>query len=416
MWTIYVCDVRNGLRAIAPGSVHCAITSPPYWRLRDYGVAGQIGMEATPDEYVANLVEIFEAMKPVLRPDAVFWLNIGDTYIGKGGGGAGGSYGAERRAYRNRTVRSGQPTNLKIGELALVPERLALKLQDAGWFMRSQIRWHKPNAMPESAPDRCARDDEAVWMLSVSRRHYFDRLGEMFPASKNTHSRGHGLNPKALAWDERLIRQNARFRQNVNGLTAERRCRTMWSINTAGYAGAHFAVFPPALPARCLRLTTSPVGVCATCGQPLERMFRRDRFPTRPGNKTKIGQVSLHTASPYHRHNGSIVGNRDPLRHVTTYETTGWAAACGCSGAIVRPAPPIVLDPFGGAMSTGVACLRRGSRFVAIELNSEYAQIGHERLLSEWDRLQHEQRVDRVAKRRLARRGIDERTLFPLES
>jgi DNA modification methylase len=386
-WTIYIGDVRDGLARLQPGSVHAAVTSPPYWRLRDYGVAGQLGMESTPQDYVINLASIFARLWDILREDATLWVNIGDTYIGKGGGGAGGTYGAERRAYRDRTVRTGSVGGFKTGELALVPERFSIAMQSTGWWLRSRITWHKRNAMPESAPDRCGRDDEPLFMLARGRKHYFDRLGVTFPASANTHSRGHGLNPKAKQWDEKLDRSNARFRRHVNGVMSVRRCRTTWDIPTVPYRGAHFAAFPPALPERCLRLTTSRAGCCPICGSPLRRMVHSVRKPTRPGNATKlIGEAA----------DSAVSGNRDPERHVTDYVTTGWEPTCRCVTDLDHNyALPVVLDPFAGVCSTGVAALRLGCRFIGCELNPEYAQAGHQRLLAEWAQLQLNAQRDR---------------------
>lgn len=181
-YTIHVGDCLQELQTLPDESVHCCITSPPYFGLRDYGMAGQIGLEQTPTEFVARLVEVFREVRRVLRDDGTLWVNMGDSYASIAGGYAPeGSAGKHDIVSRNTrgAVRRGHRRNpaegLKQKDLMGIPWRLAFALQDDGWYLRQDIIWHKPNPMPESVRDRCTKAHEYLFLLSKSPRYHFDQ-------------------------------------------------------------------------------------------------------------------------------------------------------------------------------------------------------------------------------------------------
>ena len=180
MNTILCGDVLEKLKEMSDESVHCIVTSPPYFGLRDYGVKGQIGLEKTPEEYVSKLVEVFHEVRRVLRNDGTLWLNLGDSYamssIRGGTKPFSGNVGAHA-GYVEGSVRFGKrsiPNGLKAKDLIGIPWRVAFALQADGWYLRQDIIWAKPNPMPESVTDRCTKSHEYIFMLSKSPKYYYD--------------------------------------------------------------------------------------------------------------------------------------------------------------------------------------------------------------------------------------------------
>lgn len=238
------------LRSMPDESVNCCITSPPYWGLRDYGVTGQLGLEKTPEEYVAKLVEIFREVRRVLRNDGTLWLNLGDSYWNTNG---------FARADKNwqRNGRNNAPANdrtlpkheiLKVKDLVGIPWRVAFALQADGWYLRQDIIWHKPNPMPESVTDRCTKAHEYIFLLSKSARYYYDA-----DAIKE---------PSIWAEDNRSGLGNIRYGGKRNGdpgtgqdsfvtITENRNRRSVWTVTTKPFKEAHFATFPPDLIEPC---------------------------------------------------------------------------------------------------------------------------------------------------------------------
>ncbi len=215
-------DAMNVLTRLPPQSVQCVVTSPPYWGLRDYGIEGQIGLEETLPQFINRLVCVFAESKRVLRDDGVLWLNIGDGYTS---GNRGYRAPDKKNPARAMSVRPDTPEGLKPKDLMGIPWRLALALQEDGWYLRSDIVWHKPNAMPESVKDRPSRSHEYLFMLTKSERYFYDYQAALEPA--------------------------------LNGTSRNR--RSVWSIHTQATEHAHYAVFPPALIEPCV-LSTSHVG------------------------------------------------------------------------------------------------------------------------------------------------------------
>lgn len=221
------------------------------------------------------------------------------------------------------------------------------------------------------------KNHEYVFMFSKSGRYYYDAEAVKEAVSGTTHGRGEGRGEKSRT-DHGAVRvkQNASFAGATAGLVGRRHLRSVWKISTHSFRGAHFATYPPELPRRCIKASTSGKGCCPACGAPWRRLVERSRVATRPGSDTKV--VERPDGDPRRLHCG-IVGNRDPLRHVTTTRTLGWEPTCRC-GAGLEPVPAVILDPFSGAGTTGVAAVGLGRRYIGVELNPEYAAMADRRL------------------------------------
>lgn len=219
--TIFQGDAITVLRRLPSGSVKCVVTSPPYWGLRDYGIDDQIGLELTMPQFIQKLVAVFAEVRRVLADDGTLWLNIGDGYTS---GNRGYRATDKKNPARAMAVRPDTPEGLKPKDLMGIPWRLAFALQDDGWYLRTDIIWNKPNAMPESVKDRPNRSHEFLFMFSKSEKY---------------------------SYNSEAVKQAA----DGGGL---RNLRTVWNINTKPYAGAHFATFPPELIRPCIKASTEP--------------------------------------------------------------------------------------------------------------------------------------------------------------
>ena len=265
---LYPGDCLGTLRGLPAGVARCCVTSPPYWGLRDYGVDGQLGLEPTPDAYVARLVEVFREVRRVLTDDGTLWLNLGDSYVRAQETNvpqtkhptcsfpehskAGSSDGAVGRADRPGTRAGGKPKDL-VG----IPWRVAFALQADGWYLRSDIIWAKPNPMPESVRDRPTKAHEYVFLLAKRERYYYDAgaIAEEAIHAGETVTNANGKNG-----------QMGQFGQTRRGFLRDggvkvkdtRNARSVWSIATRPYPEAHFATFPEELPSRCLRAGSAP--------------------------------------------------------------------------------------------------------------------------------------------------------------
>lgn len=214
-------DVLRVLRTLPDESVRCVVTSPPYWGLRSYGLDGQIGLEETLPEFIARLAAVFAEVRRILRSDGTLWLNLGDGYTS---GNRGYRAPDKKNPARAMSVRPDTPAGLKPKDLMGVPWRLAFALQEDGWYLRDDIIWHKPNAMPESVKDRPGRCHEYLFMLTKSEHYFYNQEAAQEAAE------GGGL----------------------------RNRRSVWSIHTKAFAGAHFATFPPDLVRPCIQFSTLP--------------------------------------------------------------------------------------------------------------------------------------------------------------
>jgi len=324
-------DCREVLASLPDRSVQCCITSPPYFGLRDYGIDGQIGLEQTPEAFVAEMVSVFREVRRVLRDDGTLWLNLGDSYAGAGYSNHQNTGGTQRddggkqkhtRAWREGSARAdgdvredgnirrnrngvGPVNGCKPKDLIGIPWRVAFALQADGWYLRQDIIWHKPNPMPESVTDRCTKAHEYVFLLSKSERYYFDGDAIRQPhAPKSLTHRGGGKAAGKTGQQDGLGKVasgnfgNWNKPRTIDPRGANR--RSVWTINTKPFKGAHFATFPTELVLPCV------------------------------------------------------------------------LAGCPASGS--------VLDPFNGAGTTGLVALSNGRNYIGIELNPEYVEITRQRL------------------------------------
>ena len=268
-YQVIIGDCIEGMRSLPDQSVHTCVTSPPYFGLRDYGMDGQIGLEATPDAFVARLVDVFREVRRVLRDDGTLWLNLGDSYVGatsqhKDGGSQGhnsviakktmGGIPSTGRGNRNRAL---YESGLAMKQLIGIPWRVAFALQADGWYLRQDIIWHKPNPMPESVTDRCTKAHEYVFLLSKGPRYYFDAEAIKEPAvTFGRQAPAVSSGPKHAAVDRSLIGPP----RNGDSYDREtRNRRSVWTVATKPFKGAHFATFPPDLIEPCI-LAGCPVG------------------------------------------------------------------------------------------------------------------------------------------------------------
>lgn len=311
---IEVGDCRETLRGMPDGSVHCVVTSPPYLGLRDYGAEGQIGLEATPAEFIAEMVGVFREARRVLRDDGTCWINMGDSYVTTPPGNKVNTPQGDGAFNRRMARQTGQGENveaifspgrasgLPAKSLMGMPWRLALALQDDGWLLRQDIIWHKPNPMPESVRDRCTKAHEYVFLLTKGPRYFYD--AEAIREAGTKRSPGNGPSGKHISAAE----SDPKFRTKANLYKippAETRNRhSVWTVPSEPFSGAHFATYPPKLIEPCI--------------------------------------------------------------------------LAGC------PRGGVVLDPFGGAGTTGLVAARHGRQAILCEINPAYAEMARERIAKEW--------------------------------
>lgn len=362
---------------------------------------GCLGLEPTPQLFVEHLVEVFREVRRVLRADGTVWLNLGDSYAtGAGkvgdhpGGGEQGSKWAGRpapdatsSAGRGRATRDGthagkhtgmaalgpmvQPNRmpipgLKPKDLVMIPARSALALQADGWWVRQDIIWQKPNPMPESVRDRCTKSHEYLFLLSKSEAYYFDADAIAEPAARPEGSGNKERKPASARGVP--VDTGGKSAGAVAGSVpwegATRNKRSVWTVTTQPFKEAHFATFPPALIEPCILASTSARGCCSKCGAPWEREI--DKTPA---------EVKA-PASEYGHGAGRNDGGRSMLVGASS-TTIGWQPTCGCGAGVV---PGTVLDPFGGAGTTGLVSDRLGRDAVLIELNPSYADMAQRRI------------------------------------
>jgi DNA modification methylase len=412
-------DCRDVLATLPAESVQCVVTSPPYYALRDYGTAQwdggdaacdhaakpakrgkaeytngqggsfasnlqawgdrdvstvyrdtcgkcgatrvdrQIGLEATPDEYLATMVAVFREVRRVLRRDGTCWVNMGDSYNANQGSGFNGNAGKPTASPR---VNSG----LAPKQLLMMPARLALALQADGWWIRSDIIWHKPNPMPESVTDRPTSAHEHVFMLTKSARYFYDADAVREEGAPESASRYNYAFTGDAPNSGKLSLQAPRGFRETNGT---RNLRNVWTIATAPYSEAHFATFPPALAERCIRAGTSERGCCSQCGKPWGRQTETGYIK----NPNTWGKSSAGRAVVTGSNNWDGGAYPNLCKQVTT---TGWAPSCACGADTV---PCTVLDPFAGAGTTLLVADRLQRDAIGIELNVAYTEMAMQR-------------------------------------
>lgn len=261
--TVLIGDALSLLKSVSDDFAQCCVTSPPYWGLRDYGVPGQLGREKTPEEYVVNIVAVFHEVRRVLAKTGTLWLNLGDSYTSRGRS----SRATDRKnPIREDNYRAPTPSGLKPKDLIGIPWMVAFALRADGWYLRSDIIWHKPNVMPESVTDRPTKSHEYLFLLSKSERYYYDSEAVREEAvGKTVHDlTGQGYSPpgQTPSCGNRKALHGptySRHRSSVPGgqdlrsvIDGKRNRRSVWTVPTAPFKGAHFATFPPALIEPCI--------------------------------------------------------------------------------------------------------------------------------------------------------------------
>ncbi|XBT42175.1 site-specific DNA-methyltransferase [Pseudomonas viridiflava] len=361
---ILVGDCIEMMRTLPDQSVHTCITSPPYFGLRDYGVDGQIGLEASPREFIDSLVAVFREVRRVLRDDGTIWVNMGDSYASKPNGPLGGGghktdapHVAVRTAHARRS--SQIPGGFKHKDLMGMPWRLAFALQDDGWYLRQDIVWAKPNPMPESVRDRCTKAHEYLFLLSKSPKYFFDQSAIREPA--NLTGKGSASTFRGGAYvDGSTFDNSSGGTRTVSGNVVPRNNGVGWGHGTDKTARQR------------------------------ERVSKRNSF----SRETK-----------YSSGNHGQTGQHRPDREDIDYDTTRnkrsvWTVATnGFKGAHFATFPPdlirpcvlagsprggMVLDPFGGAGTTALVAMQEGRQSVICELNPEYAALARQRLDTAW--------------------------------
>jgi DNA modification methylase len=250
-------DALTVLKTLPDESIHCCVTSPPYWGLRDYGCDGQIGLEQTPEAYVARMVEVFREVRRVLREDGTCWVNLGDSYCGGNTGNqsnVGQRYGKDGKGHIfRRDGKYAESIGLKPKDLVGVPWRVAFALQLDGWWLRQDIIWHKPNPMPESVRDRCTKAHEYVFLLTKSARYYYDAEAVREDSNGTWNSKkGFGGDSKKSQGDK-FLRTQGSGTYHEDAEKSGRNRRSVWTITTKPYSGAHFAVMPQDLVEPCIK-------------------------------------------------------------------------------------------------------------------------------------------------------------------
>lgn len=374
-------DCREMLQTLPEKSIQTVVTSPPYYGLRKYSDdPREIGQEATPAEYVAALVEVFRQVRRVLRDDGTCWINLGDSYAGTGksGGGAQGErweqYGAQVEGPRGGKW-SPAPEGMKQKDLMGIPWRVAFALQDDGWYLRSDIIWSKPNCMPESVTDRPTRAHEYVFLLAKSARYFYDAAAIAEQAAESTQDRAHIENAPSPKHATRYSMKSGLDRYD----RPTRNRRTVWSIATQPYSGAHYATMPEALIAPCI-LAGSSAQACEHCGAAWVRVVEResDVVNLEEGQRQATRSAGAQTG-------GTTKVTLGVTEHVRRRDL-GFAPSCACPDN-TGSAASVVLDPFGGSGTVGKVALRLQRNAVLIELNQAYIE---EHIESRTDKVQIE--------------------------
>ncbi len=398
---IIFADVLDGLRSLPSGSVNCVATSPPYWGLRDYGTGrwrggdpgcdhvmapgaatgnkgnvttvpyrdvcgkcgavredGQLGLEATPEAYVARLVEVFGEVRRVLRHDGVCFLNLGDSYS------ASRSYQVPDTKGRHvgNNMRAVVPPGLKPKDLCGIPWRVAFALQADGWWLRNDIIWAKKNPMPESVTDRFSSTHEHVFLLTKAARYWFDldAVREELKYPDRTYIQPEGHKTAELSAQGNRTTGGLHDGRETYANPLGKNPGDVWRIATKPTPYAHFATWPPDLVERMI-LAGCPPKVCAGCGEPWEH---------------RVETVRPAKDAPSYR---------DPATQSWTQgsaqkEDLGYHPACKCQQWSCKSQPGLVLDPFAGSGTTTQVARKLGRRSIGIELNADYEAVMRDRL------------------------------------
>lgn len=374
--TVLQGDWIDKLRTLPNCSVHSCVTSPPYWGLRDYGVEGQLGLEKTPEEYVAKLIEGFREVRRVLRDDGTLWLNLGDSYASYRDSKAtpdstrNGDTGTlvPKGMAKNRMASTFTGTGIKDKDLVGIPWMVAFALRADGWYLRSDIIWHKPNPMPESVTDRPTKSHEYIFLLSKNAKYYYDSEaikeactceklpGQEMTDTRETYGPQNGGNSGL---------RDFRRKYHTDDRPTLRNKRSVWTVVSQPYPESHFATFPEDLIKPCILAGTSAKGCCSQCGAPWERITSKDYKVHEKWFGEKQGV----------RHNRGSAGNA--YKELIDIQTIGWQPTCECQQSQVISCT--VLDPFAGSGTTGQVAIELGRKAILIELNPKYVELINQR-------------------------------------
>ena len=387
--TIYQGSALARLKELPDESVQCVVTSPPYWGLRAYGGdPGMIGLEPTFEEHVSNLVAVFREVRRVLRTDGTCWLNYGDAYYSRTGPDNGKGLDGKTRGGSQELGRCNlkDGTEYKPKDLMMMPARVALALQADGWWLRSEIIWHKPNPMPESVADRPTSAHEKIYLLTKSAKYFYDAEAVRTKTDRYIEGPYRAMaNGSAYVNQDKIpsndtinkkqrghARPHEGFQNDWDGRTKEEQqasganLRNVWTMATYSFTGAHFATFPPELVEKCVKAGTSEKGCCAACG----RAWVREVSEPTGGSK---GAAWLDHSKDAEAGNFKTASSQG----YQCGATLGWSPACQCD-ADVKPC--VVLDPFAGSGTVGLVADRLGRDAILIELNPEYCEMARTRI------------------------------------
>lgn len=398
---ILIGHASEKLAEIPDKSVHCCITSPPYWGLRSYLRKDhplkhlEIGCENTPQEYVAKLVEVFRGVKRVLRDDGVLWLNLGDSYARAGGTDRKTSNTAQCGSTKNTLEQISDrhqrpPEGFKEKDLVGTPWMVAAALREDGWYLRARCPWIKRNGMPESAMDRPTTVVEDIFLLSKSPDYFYDaeavKLKGVIPAgtlaAKGSEERldTEGVNARPAEYKvytgTRLRRASDWFFESWQGLISDEDGDPMaFMVNTAAYPDSHFATFPMRLVIPMMQAGTSENGCCEKCGAPLIRVVESNRIMRHqlPADDPNF-RPSRYTV----KSSGENAHSNGGAQAFRSSETKGWNPSCECNAGIT---PCVVLDPFGGSGTVGQVARDANRSAYIIDLNDGYKPLIESRCL-----------------------------------
>jgi DNA modification methylase len=392
--TILQGDSREVIKTLPDNSLHCCVTSPPYFGLRDYGVDGQIGLEDTPDDYVEQLVAVFREVRRVLRPDGTCWLNLGDSYAGSWGSqskrvtpGEISRNSVTNHPKRPRSMEAYRSIGAKPKDLLGIPWMVAFALRADGWFLRSSIVWHKPNPMPESVTDRPTSSHEMVFLLAKSDRYFYDAhaIAEPFQTDPRENyerrARVTGRGKQGCAAPRCNDRdKSGGFPAPASGM---RNARNVWHVPVQPFRGAHFATMPPDLAERCILAGTSEGGCCAQCGAPRTRILVKGEPDVAWQRACGADASGGYTGRSTKGHADAGVQDASDVKRrilagMAPKTTMGWDTDCECP--VGDPVPCTVLDPFGGAGTTAMVADRLGRDAIHIELNPSYVALAEGRI------------------------------------
>ncbi len=367
-------DCIESLKKLDDQSINTCITSPPYWGLRNYNdEEKQLGMEDTPEEFVENLVKVFREVKRVLRNDGTVWLNLGDSYGQQKGKGFNanakeGYIVSRRKELQKKQGNINVKTNLPPKNLIGIPWRVALSLQQDGWYLRQDIIWHKPNPMPESIKDRCTKAHEYIFLLSKRPKYYFDNEAIKEDCVGKDERKWADSYEKAGSIKQGETNANIkRTKRYSKDGSFKRNKRSVWTVTTKPFKGAHFATFPMDLIEPCV-LAACPEKICVACNKPYVRAMQRPK------------QLEVERNKRSGLDDRKVGGVLDKQNKENPPIDLGVQKQCDCETNETKSG--VVLDPFAGSGTTGIVAASSDRDATLLELNEDYIKLALDRMKS----------------------------------